>query len=393
MPSPVDTSVKFAASWMPGAPQLTNVNGQFITALDVMVNGGDQRAGTINVAAGLATLTFAGGSHMAIEDAVILVEDSGVPALEGEQRVLSATSDTITFPTNAADGGPYSCDFMLAPMGWEKVFSGTNKGVYRSTNIDFERMFLRVEQVSFQNATVRAFRNMTDVDTGTDPMPTSAELATPTWHIRTYNQTNPLPWFFLTDGVTMFIWTESALSISPSYGGGLCHMFGPPVKREEIIDPYNTMFTCSNSTSYVATGITRWGGPTGAQSRGYVSRAYTGVGNYQPLHMAVAATAASTWDGPGSQWGNYPDPVNGSLITSDIFLISGAAPSSAGSGVRGKVPGVKIGVQSLLAGQFSYGDKITIDGRKHIVLTQAVNGSQSPTQTTPTFFDIEGPWR
>lgn len=52
---------------------------------------------------------------------------------------------------------------------WEKVYSGTNKAVYRSkTGI---RPYLRVDDTYGEGALLRMYETMSDVDTGTNPVP------------------------------------------------------------------------------------------------------------------------------------------------------------------------------------------------------------------------------
>ena len=62
MVSPVDTSVKWARSTMPGAPVLTRAAGSLIGLLDaLLVNGwGQQTATSVVVAGGVATATGSG---------------------------------------------------------------------------------------------------------------------------------------------------------------------------------------------------------------------------------------------------------------------------------------------------------------------------------------------
>lgn len=59
---------------------------------------------------------------------------------------------------------------------WQKVYSGTNKAVYRATT--GQRMYLRVDDTGTTQANVRGYTTMSDVDTGTLAFPTVANSPT-----------------------------------------------------------------------------------------------------------------------------------------------------------------------------------------------------------------------
>ncbi|MEE4108008.1 MAG: hypothetical protein V2I24_01590, partial [Halieaceae bacterium] len=56
---------------------------------------------------------------------------------------------------------------------WEKVFTGTNKAVYRATT--GERKYLRVDDSNAKVALLQVFDTMSDVDTGTNQVPISTQ--------------------------------------------------------------------------------------------------------------------------------------------------------------------------------------------------------------------------
>ena len=253
MPSLVDTSVKFVTSWMPGTPTISNVVGQFFSVMDIVVEGADERACTVTVSSNVAKVTFSGGAHMAIEDAVVLIAGTGEVDLDGEQKISSVEATPVhalVFNTNTSDG-VYSGTVKLAPMGWEKVFSGTNKAVYRSLDVFNERMFLRVSQTTYQRVDVRAYRNMSTVDTGTDPMPSFSAFSESMcnwWLNYNNNNSNPTTWAIVTDGTRMYVFNDFSSS-GPNYYGGYVHMFGPMKSRPEIVDPNNTVLTATIQSS------------------------------------------------------------------------------------------------------------------------------------------------
>lgn len=60
--------------------------------------------------------------------------------------------------------------------GWTKVFSATNKAVYRSGSTG-TRFYLRLDDTAAGTHKFRGYESMSDVDTGTDPFPTVGQAA------------------------------------------------------------------------------------------------------------------------------------------------------------------------------------------------------------------------
>lgn len=82
--------------------------------------------------------------------------------------VLSALAGSLV---NVLD---WALDTSDATNGWEIVYTATNKRVYRSRY--GIRDYLRVDDTNAGSALVRAYYNMTDVDTGTDPYPNTTQV-------------------------------------------------------------------------------------------------------------------------------------------------------------------------------------------------------------------------
>ena len=97
--------------------------------------------------------------------------DGGAPTLNGQQGSLINVLDWII-------------DRPSAPYKWTKEFSGTNKAVYRAPEGD--RLYLQIQDdrsasgsANAENtryALARMFDTMSDVDTGTNPVPTAGQV-------------------------------------------------------------------------------------------------------------------------------------------------------------------------------------------------------------------------
>lgn len=171
----------FAVSYlrhdMRGAPVINgNTPGCMIAALDaLLVTGwGPAAPQSLTVAAGVATATFTSATPWEV-GAVIKISGATPEAINGKARVLSSSGNTLTFATTAS-AGTYSgtIDIRYCPADWEKVFSATNKAVYRSKNPLGNRHYLRVDDSDVVRAKVAGYVSMSGIDTGEEVYPEDA---------------------------------------------------------------------------------------------------------------------------------------------------------------------------------------------------------------------------
>ena len=156
MTSPVDTSVKFFRSTMPGAPALRGQVGSLIALLDAcLVNGwGSQTASSVIISGGVATATFP-SDHAAAVESVVLVAGATPAGLNGEQKVTAVAPNVIRWATAEADGtATGTITVKMAAAGWTKVYTGTNLAVYKSASPQAHGQFLRVNDTGTTAARV-----------------------------------------------------------------------------------------------------------------------------------------------------------------------------------------------------------------------------------------------
>ena len=205
----MNSSVKHFRSNMTGAPTLNGVAGALIGVLDAcLVNGFNLKTiDSLTVAAGVATASV-GGGHGYEPETVVLIAGASPAGLNGAKRILSTTTNTFTFA--AAGLGDQTATgaitAKLAPAGWEKVFSGTNKAVYRSLDVTGTRMYLRVDDTAAQFARVVGYEAMTDVDTGVNRFPTEAQRSGGFWWCKASNATaTARGWTLFADSRTFYL--------------------------------------------------------------------------------------------------------------------------------------------------------------------------------------------
>ena len=242
-------SVSFILSTMRGAPVINgNTPGCLIAALDaVLVTGWGAAAPTsVTVASGVATATFASATDWQ-QHAVIEVSGGTPSAINGKARVATSVGNTLTWATSAADGTyTGSISIKYASAGWEKVFSdGTTKAVYRSTDVTSSRRYYRVDDSNNQKARVRGYGSMTDVDTGTEPFPTDAQISGGGYFIKSYYAANSvvIPYLIAANSKTMLV----AICMGVAYGAVTMQSgvrgWGDPISLNPAGDIYSAFLS------------------------------------------------------------------------------------------------------------------------------------------------------
>ena len=391
MASPVDTTVKHYRSDMPGAPVLNGVAGSKIGQLDAcLVTGYGLKAATsLVVAGGIATLAFTGDASAAWQDAVILVAGASNATLNGEQKVLTANTTTVTFATAQSDGTDAgTVTFKIAPAGWEKVYSKTNVAVYRSLNTESTKMCLRVDDTAAQFARVVGYETMSEVDTGIGAFPTAAQIAGGGyWAKSDVTSAAAVAWILASDGRFFFDSSAPGSHRGITYQNCFLRGFGDFIPKNPAGDAYLCGLNSSDSSS---TGSAFDGVLDGdSASRTALARGYTGLGSAVRVARAMYTGSPGITSGRDSLMGAFPSLIDGSLILSGQYVSDAGAP-------RGDVPGLRHCPQSGVVNTFKMLDTVAHGGRKYIVSSGAANNvtsSPSGVATGASFIDITGPWR
>jgi hypothetical protein len=142
--------VKYFTSGMAGAPVVSNNWGDLIALLDAcLVTGFATKAvDSLTFSNGIATATISAG-HSYQPYQVVEIAGANQPEYNGQFRVLTATSTTFTYAVTGTPASPAttatSISAKVAPLGWVKAFSDTNKAAYRSNNPQSPQRLLLVD--------------------------------------------------------------------------------------------------------------------------------------------------------------------------------------------------------------------------------------------------------
>lgn len=391
----MSSTPKFFTDAMAGAPQLTGVAGSLIAILDAcLVNGfGLKTADSVTVSGGIATMNFSTG-HPFEANAIALVAGATPAGLNGEQRILSVTTNTATFATTEAAGAATGAiTAKVAPLGWTKVYSGTNKAVYKPSAVEASSAMLRVDDTGTTNARVRMYESMTDVDTGINVAPTEAKVAGGLywWKSATANAT-ARKWTVVGDDRNAYV------ALAP-YGDATnniatIHHFGDliPYKSGDAY-PGTLIGDVTGTPSGLATGNAALGIASGHSTQ--IVRSHTGIGASVSAERKPQVGIQGNASGNDGFFGGFPAPVNNGLFLTRMVV---AQAPIATNGPRGCLPGLLyVPQQGANGGLFLRGSIVDgageYIGRKIYAVPQASSGLSAGTNDYAAFFDLTGPWR
>lgn len=240
---------------------------------------------------------------------------------------------TFTVANSPATPATGTITAKIAPAGWTKSYSGTNKAAYRM--LAGNQRYLRVDDTGTTSARVVGYEAMTGVDTGTNAFPTDIQVSGGLYiNKSSVADTSSRGWIIVATDRLAHIF----INAGPT-AGLICgtQSFGD-IKSFAAGDQYQTVliaqtsYSSSGVGSYAALALTAAYGSTTAGN--YIARAYTQVGGGLAIGKHVdAAKVGSLSTNLGGGGLPYPNPADGGLYLSPLFVHEAGA-------LRGTVPGV-----------------------------------------------------
>jgi len=376
---------------MVGAPTISGQSGTLTTMLKAcLVDGfGLVTLDSLVVAGGVATATRAAGHSQSVGDSVTIA--GATPGgLNGDKVVLTATVNTFTFDaTGVSDQtATGTITAKVTPLGWTREFNTTNVEVFRSPNVAGTRHYLRVDDGGAEprDARVVGYETMSDVNTGTNPSPSAAQVSGGGYWVKSSaaNSTTR-SWVLCGDDRTFYVCVaHSGSAAYSSYG------FGDIESFKSGGDAYANMVHCANSSQAVnAPGrdndIDFMDTEQGTHLGLYLSRAYTGLGSSalgkrgMPFPFSASATGARS--GATGLW-QYPNGPDGGLYLARPYVLETSLLA-----IRGRLRGFHVTPQNIGISVFSHLEAVTgVTGLTGRTL-KAINSSSGVY-----FFDTTGPW-
>lgn len=390
------TTVKYFHSELPGAPVCNGLAGSLVAVLDACLTTGWGllTAQTASVSAGVCTLGFATG-HSFEALSVALVAGAGAAAINGEQRVSTTTTNSISFPVSGVADGSVSGTITakIAPAGWVKPHAGTNKGAYKSPAPNASGCVARIDDTLARYARLRAYKSMTDVDTGDGPTPVEAQLSGGLYIPKSnVADTSSRRWVVV--ATEKFV--HLAIATSSTYPNDYTSIAWGDFPSLKAGDAFNfivvgdTWDTSGSVSPGSGNALHVGGGSTGA----YIVCSYAQVGGAIPAYLYkpgfTSLGAYSGQQGGGITWPPGPNPINGGIEICPTMILEGSLASGSR---RGEIPGL-YGIPHALGSAFDSKDTLApaIGLAGHTLVTLRFHGYASAAQSSRFALDVTGPW-
>lgn len=198
-------------SFMPNAPILNGVPGSLLDIIKKCKIGGwtPFDVTKIEVLNGLATFYFNYTNCNIPAYSILTFTGCDEPLLNNTFTVITGGSNKAIFETTVADG-TYLGSIKAVPeaAGWELMFSGTNRAVIRSGNLESSRT---VVQITDTQSTTCQFEFGSDATSVTNIIDNTLSFNSRTKNIlksRDAVANNWRGWFIVTDNTTTYIFTD-----------------------------------------------------------------------------------------------------------------------------------------------------------------------------------------
>lgn len=270
-----DSTVRYYDYTMAGAPALAGQAGKLLDVLDkCLIDGfGSVTLSSLSVSSGVATATVSTGHGFFLVGGllgpVIRIAGATPSGLNGDWRIASIPSTTqFTFACpGVSDSAPSgTITAKIAPLGWTKPFSGTNKAVYARSAAGATAMVLRIDDTGTTSATAIMYESMIGIDTGTGPAPTSGSV-----YVGKSTSADGVArrWRLIADPFVLYLFCDRDNS---TWGGGIA--FGD-ICSDLASDAYHCMICAGQSDNQ----LLYLSDTAGVVNNRYLSRPYTQLGS------------------------------------------------------------------------------------------------------------------
>jgi hypothetical protein len=350
----------------------------------ILVDGFNLRTlDSLTVTSGVATATRSTG-HPFVPYQVIEISGATPSTLNGQWRVTAVTGTTFTFTaTGVADAVASGTITCKAPgLGWERVFTGTNKRVYRSQDTsECARSYFRVDDTftDTYGARLRCFASMSDIDTGTGEWTGHTSF-------NALSRSNATNWFAVGDGKTLY-WVvygaEGNLWLANGFGA------------------FKSFLPADADNDFAMTKISAYDelktGSTFNQHYGYSSNfAWTFTLRNNALRTGKTNGTGLRWQNVKSGYGGpvFPEPfTSGLLVTPSLIREVGHSGDPIRGLARGQYWVLHDRPMSCDAPGVNLDDVVGLDGRRcRLIRYQEYYLGVWYGDEARMCVDITGPW-
>jgi len=388
---------------MGGIPQYnsaTNAAGQMVNILDALLVDGFNTltVDSVVVASNVATVTRSAGSMTGfLNRQVIEIAGATPSSLNGQWRVVQVVSATqIKFSCpGVADGAASGTITIKTPgLGWERAFTGTNKRVYRSLNVNSPGSCYRIDDTPATGSLdtwIRAYGAMSYVDTGTENWCDFSNSGYAQFaRLAMVSGTANTPYFAFGDDRTF--WLVGPARQANSQAWGIARGFGD-YDSFLLNDNRNEFVAATPSSGGYVFFIPAWMAQTRSpEVKARIRQSALGVSGPE-FYGVPSPQQASGRDTTGLPW---PSTVHNEIVITDCLMREVA---TGGNPLRGKLRGVFwccTATPLLDTGQeIQFVDSVVgMEGRSFAVMynTQAASNTDYSMVAGRVLFDVTGPW-
>jgi hypothetical protein len=280
-------------------------------------------------------------------------DDASAPVITGTAGDLVTALDTILVNGYGAKSA----------AGWTAPYTGTNKRVYRQGS--GPQHYLRVDDADARLSRVVGYGAMTDVDTGTNPFPTSAQISGGLYVRKsTTTGSTARPWICFATNTTFYLFIYGARTATlptASHDGGDANLGFGTLINTRVSGDINASFLCAGSdTSATSTATTDTRQclislGTSAQTTLYTNGSYN-QGSSASVNCYKRSSNFYQISQSGAGGTAFPEATRGALLLYPFVVIE---PTGI---VRGDFPGIySLGHAAVATG--TPGHLVIVDGR------------------------------
>jgi len=276
---------------------------------------------------------------MSLIPTIYASDDPGAPSLTGTAGSFVALLDAIL--VDGYGTGPTA----KAGLGWTREFTAANKRAYRGNMATASGCYLRVDDTNARYAWMQAYSAMSDIDTGTDVAPATADRPNGMlWPKSATTDATSRWWWAIGNERCLYLWIVPAAfpSGTTNHAGGAPYFFGDLVSIRPN-NPYAFAISLTGITDYTGSNST---------TISYLFGTRTGSAGQPTIANSVATMVRGIGGGSGSVYlqqgsivigtglsignGNVPYPIydGGPFVCERARLWqSGTIPSARWPGV------------------------------------------------------------
>lgn len=386
--------VKHFNSTQNSAPTLTGENTDKIPNLlyNCLVTGYNSKTvSSLILASNVVTCVTSTAHNYSLYDVINI---SGAnESLFNDDFMITSIVDTTTFTfaliddDQTATGVSITCK--IAPLGWERVYSGTAKAVFRSQNVESPRCYLRVADTQTYYSIVDTYEKMFSVDVG--EYKTSE---TGYWKRSTTTNNTTRSWQ-LVGNDRCFYFNSCFSSTYPT----VCdiYFFGDFIsyKPNEYWNSLVSFTTDNGSSSYYYSSLD-FGNRTTSYPA-YIARNLLGHTGYSTAYFMTLSNSNPIGNASPSNYPYFPNIVDNKIrLCPDYIIEFFASGYTTNSGLRGKMPGILIPLESIYT-SFGINSTFTMPNNflqinNNIYLITLPSSGSSGNARGLCFFDLSNDW-